>query len=245
MSKVQEHYETLLAKHYVWMSGVPFEQKVDEQKALLDSVPGLIRGGPALDLGCGPGFQTLALAALGYSPVFAFDTSRELLAEILARAGSSPVVAQQMDITRIEDAQLPGPASVAVCMGDTLTHLPSKAAVQKLFWDVYASLAPEGTLVLTYRDLTSELTGSDRFLPVRADDTHIMTCFLEFSSPDFVTVHDLIYVREDGGWKLNKSCYEKLRLSQEWVSAALREVGFTVAQESLAGRLLLTAAKKI
>jgi hypothetical protein len=150
-----------------------------------------------------------------------------------------------MDITRLEDVDLSGPASVAVCMGDTLTHLSSRAAVQKLFADVHARLAPGGTLVLTYRDLTPELTGLHRFLPVRSDDTRIMTCFLEYNSRDFVTVHDLIYVWEDGGWKLNNSCYEKLRLSQEWVSAALQEAGLTVTQEGPAGRLLLAAAKKI
>src|SRR5690348_6218631 len=122
MSTVEEHYEQLLAKHYVWMSGLPFEQKVKEQKTLLDSVPELIRGGLALDLGCGPGFQALALAQLGYSPVFAFDTSTELLSELHAQAGSLPVMSRQMDITRLEEADLPGPASVAVCMGDTMTH---------------------------------------------------------------------------------------------------------------------------
>jgi SAM-dependent methyltransferase len=244
MSKVEEHYKELLAQNYVWMSGVPFEQKVEEQKALLGSLPGLKRGGLAFDLGCGPGFQTLALAELGYSPVFAFDTSPELLTELDARTGSLPVTTQQMDITRIADADLPAPASVAVCMGDTLTHLPSKAAVQKLFADVYARLAPEGTLVLTYRDLTAELAGSDRFLPVRADDTRIMTCFLEYASRDYVTVHDLIYVREDDCWKLNKSCYEKLRLSSDWVSSALRKAGFTVTKVGQAGRLLLAIGRK-
>ena len=49
MSNVAKHYEQLLAEHYVWMFGVPFEQKVAEQKALLDQVVGLCqpRGGPA------------------------------------------------------------------------------------------------------------------------------------------------------------------------------------------------------
>lgn len=244
MSKVAEHYEKLLAKHYVWMSGLPFDQKVEEQKVLLASIPGLTRAGLALDLGCGPGFQTLALAALGYSPVFAFDTSRELLEQLQAQAGSVSIMTRQMDITRLEDAELPGEATVSVCMGDTLTHLPSKAAVQKLFADVYARLAPEGTLVLTYRDLTAELIGADRFLPIRADDTRIMTCFLEYSSPDFATVHDLIYVKEDGGWRLNKSCYDKLRLSSDWVRGALREAGFTVTQEGATGRLLLAVGEK-
>jgi hypothetical protein len=129
-------------------------------------------------------------------------------------------------------------------MGDTLTHLPSKIAVQKLFQDAFGRLAPRGVFVLTYRDLTSELVGTDRFLPVQANDTKIMTCFLEYKSDEFVVVTDMIYVRRNGGWKLSKSSYEKLRLSSSWVSNALREAGFVIERDELAERLLLLVARK-
>jgi len=49
----------------------------------------------------------------------------------------------------------------------------------------------------TYRDLTKELEGLDRFIPVRSDDK-IMTCFLEYESAESVAVHDLIYTRVGG-----------------------------------------------
>jgi hypothetical protein len=32
MSAVTDHYQQLLSEHYVWMFGVPFEEKVAEQK---------------------------------------------------------------------------------------------------------------------------------------------------------------------------------------------------------------------
>jgi hypothetical protein len=129
-------------------------------------------------------------------------------------------------------------------MGDTLTHLPSKDSVQTLFTDVFQKLAAGGVFVLTYRDLTGELAGTDRFLPVQADDTRIMTCFIEYKSSDAVTVHDLVYVRGEDGWKLNKSSYEKLRLGAGWVASALCKAGFTVTQEGTAGRLLVVVAQK-
>ena len=248
MSNVTKHYEQLLAKHYVWMFGIPFEQKVAEQKALLDQVVGTLPAPrpscAAVDLGSGPGFQTIALAELGYSPVIAVDSSRELLAELQARKGSYDIETREADITELDSIALPQSASTIVCMGDTLTHLPSKESVQKLFTGVFQKLAPGGVFVLSYRDLTVELTETDRFLPVQADDNRIMTCFLEYKTSDAVTVHDLVYVRGEGGWKLNKSSYEKLRLGYSWVKDALRNAGFTLTQEGPAGRLLMVVAQK-
>jgi SAM-dependent methyltransferase len=246
MSNVAKHYEQLLAEHYVWMFGLPFEQKVAEQKTLLDQVLGTLpaRKGAAVDLGCGPGFQAIALAELGYSPVIAVDSSHELLAELEARREFYDIEIREADITKLDSVALAESVSVIVCMGDTLTHLPSKESVRKLFADVSQRLAPGGVFVLTYRDLTGELTGTDRFLPVQADDTRIMTCFLEYRTSDAVTVHDLVYVHGEGGWKLNKSSYEKLRLASSWVADALRDTGFALVREGSAGRLLMAVAQK-
>src|SRR5260370_35174049 len=75
----QEHYENLLADHYEWMFGLPFEAKVAEQKAILDEFAGpAVTGGLAVDLGCGSGFQGIALSAFGYK-VLAIHTSAQLL----------------------------------------------------------------------------------------------------------------------------------------------------------------------
>lgn len=70
MSETQRHYNDLLAAHYSWMIGMTFAEKVAEQRKLLESLG--FASGPkrcALDLGCGPGFQTLALSDIGYEPI--------------------------------------------------------------------------------------------------------------------------------------------------------------------------------
>jgi SAM-dependent methyltransferase len=187
MSNVARHYEQLLAEHYVWMFGIPFEQKVVEQKAVLDQVVSSLsearRSGAAIDLGSGPGFQSIPLAELGYSPVVAVDSSHKLLAELESRKQAYDIETREADITRLDLVALPETVSVIVCMGNTLTHLPSKESVQELVTCVFQRLAPGGVFVLTYRDLTRELEGIDRFLLVQADDTRIMTCFLEYTTP--------------------------------------------------------------
>jgi SAM-dependent methyltransferase len=247
MPTVADHYQQLLSEHYVWMFGVPFEEKVAEQKVLLHRVLGElqppIEWGPALDLGSGPGFQSIALAQLGFSPVVAVDTSAELLAELKTRSDSNAIETRNADIAALYAIDLPALPTIAVCMGDTLTHLSSRQEVEKLFATVLNKLAPGGAFVLTYRDLTGELLGTDRFLSVRSDDQKIMTCFLEYENQDSVVVHDLLHIRQPNGWTLEKSSYRKLRLSSEWVTDALRKAGFSIDLQE-PGRLLLIAARK-
>ena len=247
MSTASEHYENLLAHHYSWMFNQSFEEKVAEQRKILDEVlPGqeTAERGFAIDLGAGPGFQSIALAELGFSRILAVDTSEILLKELETHRKSRPVQTLNADIRDLKNIATPGQANVILCMGDTLTHLPSKADVDQLFLCAYDVLTPGGSLVLTFRDLTTDLHGLDRFLPIRSETDKIMTCFLEFESPDSVRVHDLIHVLGPTGWKLEKSNYAKLRLSPAWVTQHLIDAGLSISAQKAAGRLQLIAAKK-
>ncbi len=250
MSDAEDHYRNLLAHHYSWMFGVSFDEKVAEQRALLEP---LLRDSPrglAGDLGCGPGYQSLALAQLGFSPVLALDTSAELLSELEAalRAHAHPnVQTYNADLLSILDYAQPATAAAVVCMGDTLTHLRSMEAVGQLLSAVATALAPGGLCVLTWRDLTHELTGTDRFIPVNADEDRVMTCFLEYVSPTTVQVHDLVYTRSPtrpAAWTLEKSSYPKLRLSPAQVAADLDAAGLKCEPPTNAGRLSLVMARK-
>jgi 2-polyprenyl-3-methyl-5-hydroxy-6-metoxy-1,4-benzoquinol methylase len=248
MPTVNEHYERLLSQHYTWMFGVPFEDRVAEQKSFLSRALATLNYTPqhalAVDLGCGPGFQTIALAQLGFSPVIAVDSSSELLDELRTHVGDLPVRTEKADLRDLPAFVQTGQATVIVCMGDTLTHLPEKSDVIALFREGFERLRPGGMLVITYRDLTNELYGTDRFIPVRSDESKIMTCFLEFENADSVVVSDLVYMRQDSGWSLNKSSYRKLRLGIDWVREELSRAGFDILSEDLSGRLIGLAAVK-
>jgi SAM-dependent methyltransferase len=253
MPTVSEHYETLLAHHYSWMFHETFEEKVAEQRKILEDVLPAQANAPrqfAIDLGAGPGFQSVALAELGFSRVVAVDTSEILLKELESHRRGQPIETLHADICTLQEIAHTGQADVIVCMGDTLTHLPTKADVEELFLDAFDALTSGGSFVLTFRDLTTELHGLDRFLPVRSEAGKIMTCFLEFEDEDVVRVHDLIHILEPKGnpgptgWKLEKSSYAKLRLSSAWVTQKLVDAGFVLSAERPAGRLLLIAARK-
>ena len=244
---VEEHYSRLLAKHYTWMFGSSFEAKVAEQRAILEDALTEAPPGLAVDLGSGPGFQTIALAEMGYSPVVAMDTSAELLEELRSNAGSRDVAVVQGDLLRVGEfvgVEMDlGLADVMVCMGDTITHLRSKEDVVRLLRSVSDALAVGGRFVVSYRDLSVEAVGVDRFIPVYGDDERVMTCFLEFDRPESVTVHDLVYRRDGERWALEKSSYRKLRLGVDWLIGEMREAGFEV-ERGVAGRLIRLVGRK-
>ena len=247
MESVSQHYERLLAKHYTWMFGKSFQEKVAEQRAILEdalqSIAAAERDGAAVDLGSGPGYQSVALAELGFSPVIAIDTSAALLAELRSHCGALPIHCINEDILRLDQHVAPQSARIIVCMGDTITHLPDHGEVQSLIRSAAKVLVPGGILIATYRDLGHDLQGCDRFIPVHSDDQRVMTCFLEFDRSESVAVHDLVYTKEATGWQFEKSSYRKLRLAAEWLEKTMTCAGFEVSNGT-AGRLLRIVGRK-
>ncbi len=220
------HYETHLAPIYSWMLGdieAAFARSAAELEELqLPPAAAAV----AVDLGAGLGLHTKALANRGFG-VTAIDSSKVLLDELRSRCAALPIVAINADLEDFQDFVQRQPA-VIVCMGDTLTHLPSFAAVEKLLAAVAVALAPGGVFAATFRDYaTKALEGNQRFILVRADQRRILSCFLEYSQ-DFVTVHDVLTEQQDGAWQQRVSSYPKLRLAPEWVAAKLSAHGLEV-----------------
>jgi len=230
LESVEEHYEKLLAPRYTWMRG-NFGQRVREYLGFFEGIGVSPRSsGKALDLGAGSGFQSLALAELGFE-VLAVDTSEALLEELRSRAGErriQPVLGDMRDPTAYAGK---GPFEVAVCMGDTLPHLRSHEEVGALFRGVRGALEGGGILILEFRDYASELKGADRAIPVRLDDERIMATFLEYEK-ERVNVHDMVFEKGADGWEMRKSAYPKLRLGAEAVSSLLGRNGFQVVERS-------------
>jgi SAM-dependent methyltransferase len=242
MNTAKEHYDQHLAAVYSWMAGSP-ETVLERNRALFRRIQ--IHKAPrglAVDLGSGSGFQSIPLAEFGFS-VVAVDFSSTLLAELRKSVGSLSIRTVEDDLLNFSK-HIDEPAQVVVCMGDTLTHLESSDAVQSLLLDVGRMLVKDGVLVLTFRDyVTVEPQGTRRFIPVRSDESKILTCFLEYHK-EVVEVYDLLYQKEGEQWVLNASSYPKLRLNKEWVSERLGEIGLTVLSNDLANGMVSIVARK-
>jgi len=242
---VKEHYDSHLAPLYTWMSGGAAAPR-ERFTALLHEL-GLRpthAGATALDLGAGSGFQALPLATAGYT-VTAIDLSEVLLAELARDAAAASlfvraIVGDLREVTR----HCPAPApEVIVCMGDTLTHLATLDEVAAVLRDSAAALAPGGHLLLSFRDYTVARTGADRFIPVRSDADRIFTCFLDFG-PERIAVHDIVYTRAGGDWRMAVNVYEKIRLAPAFVREQLALAGLALVRDTAQNGLVTLVARR-
>lgn len=239
---VKQHYEKHLADFYGWMLG-DFESGVHAQMKVFQSFNIKPSSGRsvAIDLGAGNGLHSIALARIGFQ-VKAIDFSKKLLTELSARKGDLPIAVHNSEIlSYLRNATTK--ADIMVCMGDTLPHFQSHDEISELALLIFSLLKPNGKLFLSFRDYSAEAEGTKRFIPVKSDETRILTCMLEYQATQ-VTVHDLFHEKNGDGWHLKVSAYRKLRLSPTLVLELLRASGFTVDRVRQENGMALIAATK-
>lgn len=226
MESVRDHYDHFLASVYSWILG-DFDAARQKYSTFFDSVglhPG--DGAIAVDLGCGPGCQALPLATAGYK-VLAVDFCQPLLDELDRRAQGLDVHGICDDLCNFR-RHLAGPVDLIVCMGDTLVHLPDESTVTAVIADICAALKPGGKFIYAIRDYVAPPpTGAARFIPIRASDERIFTCFVDYHD-DYVHVHDILWQRLDGQWRQQVSDYRKLRLDSAWINRQLEANGLHI-----------------
>ena len=222
--KVKAHYDSHLADVYSWMAG-DFREKVNQTIEFF--IKSNIKPSSthlAIDLGSGHGIQSAALSEIGFD-VTAVDFSEKLLLE-LKQNTANKVKTLNGDITEFVYPEENKPELV-VCMGDTLTHLPSIKEVNRLIGNAAENLHKNGRLVLSYRDLSVELTGTSRFFPVKSDDTKILTCFLEYFE-SYVIVNDILHEKVNDKWGMKVSSYPKLKLPANDITNMIQGFGLSV-----------------
>jgi SAM-dependent methyltransferase len=238
---VKQHYDELLGPVYSWILG-DFETAYAANVDLfseLELAPAA--SSVAIDLGSGPGCQSIPLAELGYE-VFAIDFCDALLAELRERSGQLHITTACDDLMNFSNYA--SNAELIVCMGDTLVHLPDRQTVERLISQVAAALAPGGRFIVTLRDYTAEPpVGADRFIPLRGNDKQVFTCFLEYLG-DVINVHDLLHEKVGEDWRLKVSNYQKLLLDYRDVNDQLASHALvTAAPQSSGGMIVLQAHK--
>ena len=237
----KDHYDKHLAHFYSWMLG-DFTEKQEMQLDFFkrnNINPG--SSNVAIDLGAGNGLQSISLAKLGFT-VIAVDFNKQLLDELNSRKQVLPVEIVCDDVMDFINAY-DQVASVIVCMGDTITHLESLNRVEQLLEKISDHLEPDGKVVISFRELITELKGEERFIPVRSDETRILTCFLEYF-PTHVMVHDILHKWQSTKWIQKVSCYPKLRLSEAFVTNALERRNIRIlSAERISGMLYLVGQK--
>ncbi len=238
---VKEHYEQHLGNFYSWFSG-SFEKNSEAFKAFcIDNKIMPASTKTAIDLGAGNGAQSYALAGLGFQ-VKAIDFNKQLLAEMGTRNNSNLIEIINDDIRSVGKFSSFHPELI-ICCGDTLPHLDSFSEVRALIRDAADILVTKGKIILTFRDYSTELQDTNRFIPVKSDSGRILTCFLEYF-PDKVRVTDLLHEMENGTWVQKVSSYYKTRITNNLVVNCLIDSGFDVILDKTENRIISLIGQK-
>lgn len=237
---VKEHYDEHLGYFYSWMLG-DFSTKANEFKKFLDDnsiSPNTTK--IAIDLGAGNGIQSVPLSEQGFK-VIAVDFNEQLLSELHSNSKKSDITIINDDIRKVKSfAEHP---ELVVCCGDTLSHLDSKQEIETFISDIAGSLIDKGKVIFSFRDYSTALTGADRFIPVKNDESKILTCILDYKD-DYVFVTDLLYEKTDAGWQQKVSTYKKVRLLTNDIISYLSLNGFSISFNQIVGRLRTIIAIK-
>jgi 2-polyprenyl-3-methyl-5-hydroxy-6-metoxy-1,4-benzoquinol methylase len=238
---VKEHYEKHLGNYYSWYAG-DFMANMNAFLAFC------IKNGIspnssayALDLGAGNGIQSLALAHQGFK-VKAIDFCKQLLEELETRVANYSVQVIIDDFRFVKKYAEP-PPELIICCGDTLPHLDSVTDIKIFIEDVYDILSEGGKILLTFRDYSSELLDTNRFIPVKSDSKRILTCFLEYTN-DKIRVTDLLHELEEGMWVQKASSYYKTRITNDLTVEILKETRFKILLNNLEKGIITIIGQK-
>ena len=89
------------------------------------------------------------------------------------------------------------------------------------------TLTDEGKFILSFRDYSVDLTGDNRFIPVKSDDNKILTCILDYYA-DYIIVTDLLYEKTENTWIQKISSYKKVRVTTEIIVAMIEQAGMEI-----------------
>ena len=237
---VKEHYDQHLARFYSWMTGDFLTKASEFKKFLVENsiTPNTTK--IAIDLGAGHGIQSIPLAEQGFK-VIAVDFNEILLSELKLNAKNLDIAIINDDIKKVK--QFAEKPELIACCGDTLSHLNNKQVIEKFITDLADLLNNNGKVILSFRDYSTALTGTERFIPVKNDETKILTCILDYEN-EYVNVTDLLYERTNEGWQQKVSAYKKVRLLTNDVVNSLSANGLTITFNQIVNRLTTIIAIK-
>lgn len=137
----------------------------------------------ALDIGCGTGSFTIALARSG-----AAATGMDISASMLAEARRNSIACEQnIDLVYSSmtemSANIDDKFDLIICMGNTLAHLLDKKDLFTMLGSCRKLLNPGGHLVLGLLNYDKILEKQDRIVGITRNENHEFIRFYDFENP--------------------------------------------------------------
>ncbi len=185
-----------------------------------------IKNGLVLDLACGTGTLTLALAKRGYDMTGA-DASEEMLSAARQKEGSDTLLFLNQPM---EDFELYGTMDAIVCVLDSVNYLTDPESVRKMFRLCANYLNPDGILIF---DVNSEykfnhILGNETY--TYETDNIFYVWENEFSEEEGLCNLYLTFFEEteNGLYRRIDEMHTQRFYSDEFLQDALTDAGLTV-----------------
>lgn len=218
-------YESLAAVYDALTGDVGYARRADYLERLFRKSQ--IPVHTVLDLACGTGSMTAALAERGYE-LIAVDASPDMLAAAQEKAagltGEPPVFLNQS----MPALDLYGTVDAAICCLDSLNYLTNPKDVQKTLQRLHLFIAPGGLLVFDINS-AAYLRGLDGqiFLDETEDIYCVWRASFEKRSQICSYWMDIFTQRKDGTWSRAEEEHRQRAYEAEQLRTWLLEAGFT------------------
>ena len=180
-----------------------------------------------LDAACGTGQHVLALARRGYDAAGA-DLSPRMIEQARARAAAAglPVTFLISGFGELAGV-FPEPSDAVICLGNSLPHLLSTAALQGALADFEAVLRPGGLLVVQNRNYDRVWPKRERYMPLQVhregDREWLFFRFMDFHETT-LTFNVVTFERAGASWTYRAGATELRPIFQaeleDWLPAA-------------------------
>jgi len=170
-----EHFYDALADEYDGMT--QYASRLETQQQMLRHVLPAKR---AVDMGCGTGVHTVALARLGVAAA-GIDISAEMLAHAIKHAAhynAAPHFQHGDFLSTPPDEFLP--ADLLLCLGNSLPHLEDETQLLRVLSHWRSLLAPDGRVLIQLLNYQRVLDARERIVNIRRTSESTVIRFYDF-----------------------------------------------------------------
>ncbi len=183
-----------------------------------------------LDVACGTGHHTIALAQRGYE-VLGSDVSEGMVSQARQNAAVVGVTATFLQAGFGELAgSVKEPYDALLCLGNSLPSLLSEDALNGALADMAGVLAPGGLLVVQNLNYDRVWPQRERFMPLQTyhqgDEEWLFFRFVDFN-PETLTFNMVILHKNGAAWSYRAHVTELRPIFRDDVERLLERPGFT------------------
>lgn len=183
-----------------------------------------------LDVACGTGWHTIALARKGYE-VVGVDISAGMIERARENGAREDVSVRFLQAGFGQLATQVGYGfDGLICMGNSLPHVPGAEVLRETLMDFAAILRPGGVLIIQQRNFDKVWNEDQRFMPLqthrKGDREWLFFRFYDFGE-ETITFNMVTMKREGARWDYKVQATELRPIFQHHLVGQLEEVGFS------------------